>query len=62
MTSDQRVMPCSFHHTALPARTAGEILAIWRDRQDLLATPSRLPGCARLADFGLAPITLGRTS
>jgi MoaA/NifB/PqqE/SkfB family radical SAM enzyme len=59
VTSDQRVMPCSFHHVALPARTAGEIMAIWRERQDLLATPSRLPGCARLADFGLGPIALG---
>ena len=53
VTSDQRVMPCSFHHVALPARTAGEIMAIWRERQDVLSAPSRLPGCARLADFGL---------
>lgn len=62
VTSDQRVMPCSFHHLALPARTAGEVMAIWRERQGLLATPSRLPGCARRADFGLGPITLGKPS
>jgi len=65
ITSDQRVMPCSFHHVALPARTADDVMAIWRARQLLLATPSRLPGCARLPQFGLAepaPITLRRTS
>jgi MoaA/NifB/PqqE/SkfB family radical SAM enzyme len=62
VTSDRRVMPCSFHHVALPATTAAEVMAIWRDRQALLAAPSQLPGCARTKDFGLAPIKLGRAS
>ncbi len=60
ITSDQRVMPCSFHHVALPATTAAEVMAIWRDRQALLATPAQQPGCARSKDFGL--LQLGRTS
>lgn len=66
VTSDQRVMPCSFHHVAFPARTAAEVLAIWRDRQALLATPAQLPGCARAEGFGLGRATqlvsLGRSS
>jgi len=62
VTSDQRVMPCSFHHVALRARTADEVMAIWRERQALLSTPSQLPGCARLTDFGLGPIPLRRKS
>ena len=64
VTSDQRVMPCSFHQVALPARTASEVLAIWRDRRDLLSTPAELPGCARTPGFGLGQrlISLGRAS
>jgi MoaA/NifB/PqqE/SkfB family radical SAM enzyme len=47
VTSDRKVMPCSFHHTALPAATAADMLAIWRARQAVLATPTAQPGCAR---------------
>lgn len=61
LTSDQRVMPCSFHHVALPARSAAEVLAIWRARQPALSAPARSPGCAR-DPAGLAPITLGKKS
>jgi hypothetical protein len=62
VTSDQRVMPCSFHHVALPIATAGDVMAIWRERQDALSVGSDLPGCARVRGFGLAPIKLGRVS
>ncbi len=67
VTSDQRVMPCSFHQVALPARTAAEVMAIWRERQALLATPAELPGCARAANFGLTSepvplVQLGRAT
>lgn len=53
VTSDKRVMPCSFHHVSFPAATAEEILAVWRDRTGALRAPARLPGCARSVDFGL---------
>lgn len=66
VTSDQRVMPCSFHHVSLPVRTAGDVLAIWRDRQALLAAASELPGCARAEAFGLGAVqrlvSIGRAS
>ena len=59
LTSDQRVMPCSFHHVALAARSAAEVMAIWRGRQAALGSAARVPGCARDSE---APITLGRKS
>jgi MoaA/NifB/PqqE/SkfB family radical SAM enzyme len=62
LTSDKRVMPCSFHHVALPVVTAGDVMAIWRRRQDTLSIASELPGCARVRGFGLAPVELGRVS
>ena len=66
VTSDRRVMPCSFHHVALPFDTAADVLAIWRDRQALLSAPSQLPGCARSPGFGLAAmhglVSIGRSS
>jgi MoaA/NifB/PqqE/SkfB family radical SAM enzyme len=60
VTSDQRVMPCSFHHVAIPATTAEEVLAVWRDRATELAAASTIPGCARAPGHGLAPITISR--
>jgi len=47
ITSDQRVQSCSFQNASLPARTAEDMLEIWRSRQQYLeqATPRR--GCSR---------------
>jgi hypothetical protein len=59
VTSDRRVMPCSFHQVAIPFETADDVLAIWRSRQGLLAAPSWLPGCARVPGFGLL-VPIGR--
>lgn len=47
ITSDQQVQSCSFQNTSLPARTAGEILAIWRGRQAYLEQATPRHGCAR---------------
>jgi MoaA/NifB/PqqE/SkfB family radical SAM enzyme len=66
VTSDRRVMPCSFHHVALPFNTASDVLAVWRERQPMLSAPSRVPGCARSPGFGLAGmpglVSIGRSS
>lgn len=56
ITSDRRLMPCSFHHLSFPIETAGDVLAIWRNERDALA--ARDPGCARTPAFGLAKRTL----
>lgn len=53
LTSDKRMMSCSFHHLSFPVRTAADVLAVWRECADDLAMPSTLPGCARLIDYGL---------
>ncbi|WP_257461759.1 radical SAM protein [Archangium lipolyticum] len=53
LTSDKKVMPCSFHHVALPAADAEQVMAVWRERRAELASPSRLPGCARVPGYGL---------
>jgi hypothetical protein len=53
LTSDKRMMPCSFHHLSFPVRTAAEILAAWNERAGDLAMASTIAGCARLADYGL---------
>ncbi len=47
ITSDQQVQSCSFQNTSLPARTAEEILAIWRGRQAYLERATPRHGCAR---------------
>jgi MoaA/NifB/PqqE/SkfB family radical SAM enzyme len=47
ITSDQRVQSCSFQNTSLPARTAEDILAIWRGRQGYLEQATARHGCAR---------------
>jgi len=62
VTSDKRVMPCSFHDVALPFASAADVMTIWRERRDTLSAASRIPGCARIDGFGLAPIKLGRLS
>jgi hypothetical protein len=53
LTSDKRMMPCSFHHASFPVRDAGDVLAQWSGRAGELAAPSTIPGCARRADYGL---------
>jgi MoaA/NifB/PqqE/SkfB family radical SAM enzyme len=53
VTSDKRVMPCSFHHTSFPVRSASGLLEVWRSERAALARPSTIPGCARRADYGL---------
>jgi MoaA/NifB/PqqE/SkfB family radical SAM enzyme len=53
ITSDLRVKPCSFHHTALPFETMRDVQAYWhRWRKVLQAAP--VGGCARLPHRGLA--------
>ena len=51
VTSDRRVMPCSFHHVSYPAATADEVIAVWRAGQ--MGMAARDPGCARTKGFGL---------
>ena len=53
LTSDKRLMPCSFHHLSFPVCDAADVLAVWNGRAGDLAAPSTIPGCARLADYGL---------
>jgi MoaA/NifB/PqqE/SkfB family radical SAM enzyme len=53
VTSDRRVMPCSFHHVAIPFDDADDLLKIWHTRRAELSSPSTTPGCARRADYGL---------
>jgi MoaA/NifB/PqqE/SkfB family radical SAM enzyme len=47
LTSDGRLMPCSFHQTAFPIETAEDVLRIWRAQRDALLAPSTWVGCAR---------------
>lgn len=56
ITSDRRVMPCSFHHVGIPFATAAEALAIWASQRELLASATTTPGCARVPDFGLGDV------
>jgi hypothetical protein len=53
LTSDKRIMPCSFHHLSFPVASAADVLVLWREHAGALATPSTIPGCARMADYGL---------
>jgi MoaA/NifB/PqqE/SkfB family radical SAM enzyme len=53
VTSDARVMPCSFHQVSFAAATADDVMQIWRTRQRDLAAPATQPGCARVKGFGL---------
>lgn len=34
VTSDKRLMPCSFHHVALPVTNADDIKRLWREKQN----------------------------
>lgn len=53
ITSDRKLMPCSFHTTALPFRDADEVLSLWARARAQLAAASPIPGCARTPGFGL---------
>jgi MoaA/NifB/PqqE/SkfB family radical SAM enzyme len=53
VTSDRRMSPCSFHHRSFPIADADDLLRLWRDERDALATPAEQPGCARSPGFGL---------
>ncbi|HEX7840013.1 MAG TPA: radical SAM protein [Kofleriaceae bacterium] len=57
VTSDARVMPCSFHDASFPAATAEAVMAIWRSRQREMSRPATQPGCARTPGFGLGRLT-----
>jgi MoaA/NifB/PqqE/SkfB family radical SAM enzyme len=59
ITSDQRVQSCSFQNTSVPARTAEEILAIWRGRQAYLEQGSPRHGCARSRPLRRTPAARG---
>ncbi|WP_158502275.1 radical SAM protein [Vitiosangium sp. GDMCC 1.1324] len=53
LTSDRKVMPCSFHHVAIPVGDAADVMRVWHERRTELSSPSRLPGCARVSGYGL---------
>jgi MoaA/NifB/PqqE/SkfB family radical SAM enzyme len=53
LTSDRQLMPCSFHHVKVPVRSAADVMDAWHRRRDDLASPSRIPGCARAPGYGL---------
>ncbi len=53
LTSDKKVMPCSFHHVAIGIETAEDILDVWNNRRNELNIPAHDSGCARLSDYGL---------
>lgn len=53
LTSDKKLMPCSFHHLAIPVADADAVMTAWRERRDELKSAARDPGCARTPGFGL---------
>jgi MoaA/NifB/PqqE/SkfB family radical SAM enzyme len=55
VTSDRRVMPCSFHQGARRIRSVGDLQRIWAETADSQAAAA-MPGCARTADFGLSAL------
>jgi len=55
ITSDRMLQPCSFHHVAIPIRTADDVMVAWRSRVEL-ASPARTPGCAREPGYGLTRV------
>jgi hypothetical protein len=61
LTSDRKVMPCSFHHVSFPVRDAEDVMTVWRERRGELASASRLPGCARSPGYGLETHAGGMT-
>jgi hypothetical protein len=57
ITSDRRLSACSFHHQSYPIATAADVLQLWNGKAQELRLPSRLPGCARVAGYGLVQET-----
>jgi MoaA/NifB/PqqE/SkfB family radical SAM enzyme len=55
LTSDKRLMACSFHDRSHPIESAADVLRIWNDEREALRAASNIPGCARLRGFGLEP-------
>jgi MoaA/NifB/PqqE/SkfB family radical SAM enzyme len=53
ITSDRRVMPCSFHHRSFAIDGAADVLRVWREEREALASAARDPGCARTPGHGL---------
>jgi MoaA/NifB/PqqE/SkfB family radical SAM enzyme len=47
LTSDQRMMPCSFHHLSIPATSASHVLARWTDQAHALREAANIRGCSR---------------
>lgn len=47
VTSDRKLMPCSFHDVAIPIASAEEVLEVWRARRADLARPAFAKGCGR---------------
>lgn len=60
ITSDKRMMPCSFHHASFPIRDAADVMAHWNGRRVELAAPSTIAGCARRADYGLTGLAVAK--
>lgn len=52
LSSERMMRPCSFHQVAIPVETAADVLRVWREARDRLATAATRPGCARTHDFG----------
>lgn len=55
VTSDKRLMACSFHDRSHRIENAADVLRVWSHERAVLSAPSSLPGCARLSNFGLEP-------
>jgi MoaA/NifB/PqqE/SkfB family radical SAM enzyme len=54
LTSDRRLMPCSFHHLGFEVRSAADVMRYWTEARGALASAARAPGCARTPGFGLS--------
>ncbi|WP_158623533.1 radical SAM/SPASM domain-containing protein [Corallococcus sp. CA053C] len=57
ITSDRKVMPCSFHHLAFPVTSARDVMDVWHGQRERLASASTLPGCARTPGHGLSSLS-----
>ncbi|WP_158623960.1 radical SAM/SPASM domain-containing protein [Corallococcus llansteffanensis] len=57
ITSDRKVMPCSFHHLAFPVTSARDVMDVWHGQRAQLASASTLPGCARTPGHGLSSLS-----
>jgi MoaA/NifB/PqqE/SkfB family radical SAM enzyme/ribosomal protein L7/L12 len=54
ISSDRRVHACSFHEQGFEARTADDVMRVWRERASALGSPAHVRGCTRTADEQLA--------